>query len=107
MRIGSPPLVPGFDVEVYLVLDDFGQGGRSYRETDEEQSDRETLIRDLLSGQYEKPVRIVAFNTAEGWSRDVSEDIARAVSDRALKNDHTLPFGTKVFVEWQLGERVQ
>ena len=30
----------------------------------------------MLSGQYTKPVRVVAFNIAEGWSRDVSENIA-------------------------------
>jgi hypothetical protein len=30
----------------------------------------------LLEGQYENPVRIVAFNTAVGWSRDVTLDIA-------------------------------
>jgi len=41
-----------------------------------ERADRETLIRDLVDGQYGKPVRIVAFNTAEGWSRDVTVDIA-------------------------------
>jgi len=38
-------------------------------------TDRETLIRDL-EGQYGYPVRIVAFNTTEGWSRDVTADIA-------------------------------
>lgn len=37
---------------------------------------RATLVRDLLDGQYEDPVRIVAFNTTEGWSRDVTEEIA-------------------------------
>jgi hypothetical protein len=34
------------------------------------------LVRNLLEGQYENPVRIVVFNTAEGWSRDVTVDIA-------------------------------
>jgi hypothetical protein len=34
------------------------------------------LIRDLVEGQYNHPVRIVAFKTAEGWSRDVTKDIA-------------------------------
>ena len=34
------------------------------------------LVRNLLEGQYENPVRIVAFNTAVGWSRDVTLDIA-------------------------------
>jgi hypothetical protein len=35
-------------------------------------TDRATLIRHLLEGQYSSPVCIVAFNTAEGWSRDVT-----------------------------------
>jgi len=39
-------------------------------------TDRLTMIRHLLEGQYPSPVRIVAFNTAEGWSRDVTEEIA-------------------------------
>jgi hypothetical protein len=35
--------------------------------------DRETVIRNVIKGQYEKPVRVVAFNTAEGWSRDITK----------------------------------
>ncbi len=73
----SPSIVPqSDDGEIYLVLDDFGPLGRAWRETDEEYTDRETVIYDLLDGQYSAPVRVVAFNTREGWSRDVSEDIA-------------------------------
>jgi hypothetical protein len=48
------------------VLDDFGPVGRVYRETDESAADKETLIRNMLAGEYERPVRVVAFNTAEG-----------------------------------------
>jgi len=58
------------------VLDDFGHRGRAWRETDEAGTDRATLVRDLVEDQYENPVRVVAFNTAEGWSRDVTIDIA-------------------------------
>jgi len=29
-----------------------------------------------VNGQYRNPVRIVTFNTTEGWSRDVTVDIA-------------------------------
>jgi hypothetical protein len=46
--------------------------------------DRETIIRNFLSGQYSNALRVVAFNTAEGWSRDASEDIASEVLDRAF-----------------------
>ena len=38
--------------------------------------------RDLLDGQYRNPVRIAAFNTTEGWSRDVTEEIAVALHER-------------------------
>jgi hypothetical protein len=98
------PHIPGFDVEVYLVFDDFGLIGRSYREVDENQADRETLIRNMLAGEYERPVRVVAFNTAEGWSRDVSDDIAREVCQRAIAEGRELPFGSKAFAEYQLGQ---
>jgi hypothetical protein len=73
----SPSIVPhGAGQDTYLVLDDFGRSGCAWRETDVESADRETLIRDLVDGQYYKPVRIVAFNTTEGWARDVTLDIA-------------------------------
>jgi hypothetical protein len=28
-----------------------------------------------MDGQYSHPVRIAAFNTTEGWSRDASEEV--------------------------------
>jgi hypothetical protein len=58
------------------VLDDFGRLGRAWRETAEAVTGRATLVRNLLDGQYEDPVRIIAFNTSQGWSRDVTVDIA-------------------------------
>jgi hypothetical protein len=73
----SPSIVPhGADKDTYLVLEDFGRLGCAWRETDADDADRETLIRDLVEGHYSHPVRIVVFNTAEGWSRDVTKDIA-------------------------------
>ena len=56
--------------EVYLVLEDFGvRAGCAWRETDEQDTDLETVIRQLISGDYTYPVRIVTFNAIEGWSR--------------------------------------
>jgi hypothetical protein len=58
---------PPDDVDVYLVLDDFGERlGRAWAETVEERTDRATVIADILEGQYAGPVRVVAFNTAQG-----------------------------------------
>jgi hypothetical protein len=92
----------GFDIDVYVVLEDYGQIGRAYREVDEEKGDRETLIRRLIEGQYDRPVRIVAFNTAQGWSRDVSTEIAREVVQRARANGDELTGPVRRFVDWEL-----
>ena len=82
----SPSIVPhGADQDTYLVLDDLGRIGCAWRETDVESADRETLIRDLVEGQYSKPVRIVAFNTSEGWSRDVTVEIADELRRRYVE----------------------
>ena len=82
----SPSIVPhGADQDTYLVLDDFGWRGCSWRETNADGADRETLIRDLVEGQYGYPIRIVAFNTAEGWSRDVTSDIADELRRRYVE----------------------
>ena len=78
----SPSIVPGSRDDVYVVLDDFGPIGRVYREVDEEKTDRETVIRNLVSGQYNNPVRIVAFNTDDGWSRDMTAEIALEIRNQ-------------------------
>ena len=72
-------LGPHFDVTVHIVLDDYGKAGCVYRETEEQDTTIGSVVDDLLTGQFNNPVRVVAFNTSEGWSRDVSEDIAREV----------------------------
>jgi hypothetical protein len=77
-----PPLAHGYNGTVYLVLDDFGELGRAYREADAAQNDPKTVVADLLSGQYRHPLRVVAFNTADGWMCDVTADIARELRFR-------------------------
>ena len=51
----SPSIVPHeADQDTYLVMDDFGRLGCAWRETDTETADRETLIRHLIKGEYNK-----------------------------------------------------
>jgi hypothetical protein len=77
----TPSIVPnGDDQNVYIVMDDFGRRGRAYRETDVERADLEAVIMDMLEGQYQNPVRVVGFSTAEKWSEDVSGDVAHDVA---------------------------
>lgn len=98
----SPSIIPldRLDRDIYLVLEDFGaRAGCAWRETDEQDTDRETVLRDLLSGQYAYPVRIVAFNAIEGWSRDATEDIADALAERAARERLDLTSALEAFVQ--------
>ncbi len=80
MQQSGPNLAPTHDAAIYLVLDEFPDG-RIFRETDEADAGRETVIADVVSGQYKKPVRVIAFNAAEGWAGDVTQEIAREIVD--------------------------
>lgn len=85
----SPSIVPAdrLDRDVYLVLEDFGaRAGCAWRETDEQDTDRDTLIRDLLSGQYAYPVRIAVFNAIEGYARDATSEIGDELAEAAAGN---------------------
>jgi hypothetical protein len=96
----SPSIVPEtFDRDVYLVLNDFGYLGRAWTESDEQNTDRETVIRDLFHGQYSDPVRVVAFNTAQGWSRDVSEEIANELAKRLANERDEVPLELEAFLD--------
>lgn len=97
----SPSIVPANDdQDVYLVLDNFGgRLGRAWREADEEEADLPMLLQNLLDGQYSNPVRIVAFNTAEQWSRDVSEEIAQTVRRRLSDLDLRVPPSLESFLD--------
>ena len=92
------PLVPHDpDTTVHLVMNDYGDVGCTYGETDLKHCDLETVIDDLIAGQHHRPVRVTAFNVAEGWSRDVSQDIAREVWRRT--KGRTLPTPTTRFLK--------
>ena len=100
MRSRTPPLAPGqHDVTVYVVLNDFGPLGRAYCETDETEADEETVVDNILNGQYSHPLRVVAFNTVEGWARDVTKDIARAMLDRVRSEDRSIEKAAQEFLE--------
>ncbi len=67
---------------MYLVVDRFGSHGSVYRETEVERTDFETILGDLLSGEFNDPVRVIAFNTLEYWADDVSKQVADEIQTR-------------------------
>ena len=96
----TPTIVPyGADQTVYLLIDRFERPGSVYRETEVERTDLETMITDLMSGQFNDPVRVVAFNTLEHWSEDVSKDIALEIQTRCDIDGVAVPEHLHEFVE--------
>ena len=73
----SPPIVPQINQDVYFVLCDFGKQGQAYVETDPSQADQETVIRNLLAGEFDRPLSVMACNPAEGWARFRNRSPAR------------------------------
>ena len=84
------------------LADDFGKLGRAWREADYEATDLETVIQDLL--KYGNPVRVVAFNTEERWSEDVSEDVAHELRRRCDLQASDVPSSIQDFVERNEGQ---
>jgi hypothetical protein len=95
----SPSIVPEQpDRDVYLVLQDFGLLGRAWGEIDESKTNLETLLRYLLEGQYVNPIKIVAFNTAQGWSRDVTSAVANTLRKACADSDE-IPSSLQNFLD--------
>ena len=94
------------DQTVYLVVDRFSSGN-VYRETEIERSDLETIISDFMTGQFNDPVRVVAFNTLEHWPDDVSKDVAQEVQTRCDIAGEPVPEHLRDFVDTYAGPTPQ
>jgi hypothetical protein len=96
----TPSIVPnGDDQNVYLVVDDLGRFGRVWREADVDHTDLEAVIQDLLAGEYSNPIGVFGFNPLEGWSRDVSADVAQELRRRCDLQLRDVPSNIVDFVE--------
>ncbi|MET0408003.1 MAG: hypothetical protein ABW006_06505 [Hyphomicrobium sp.] len=104
--MSTPSIVPNdrLDKDFYLVLEDF-RAGAAFRETDERIS-YVNLIDDLLTGQHDQVLRIVAFNPVEGWSRDASEDVANALDKHIAAEGREVSEGLRDFIEGQTGRKI-
>src|SRR3569623_1762509 len=68
-----------------------------------EATDLETVISDMLTGQYSDPLRVLSFIPFEKWSEDVSEDVAREIQLRCDLQLDDVPSSLQGFVDDQLG----
>jgi hypothetical protein len=64
-------LVPLYENnDVYLVLDELVTFGRVWCELSEKSANEQTVLELIANGGFNHPIRVIVFNTAEGWSRD-------------------------------------
>lgn len=87
----------GADETVFVVIENSGGRGSVDRET--ERGDLETVVADLLTGQIGDPIRVLAFNTLEHWSQDLSADVAREIQTRCDIDGVPVPDHLREFVE--------
>ncbi len=102
--IGStPPTVPfGADQTVYIVFDRLGRGTGG-EEAEFERSDVEEIVSDLMAGKFNDPVRIIAFNTLEHWSDDISKEVAEEIQTRCDIAAIPVPEHVRDFIEMHFG----
>jgi hypothetical protein len=96
-------MVPEFgpaEGELYFVLCDFKRGA-AFVETDPAAAARADIIDNLIVGEYDQPLRVIAVDLARGSARDVSEEIATEVAALAAAEVQRLPPGTRDFVAAQ------
>jgi len=100
----SAAMVPyGADKTVYLVVDSFGSRDAVYREAEFERADLETAIGDLLAGCFNNPVRVIAYNTLEHWTEDVSAHVAAELRSLCDIDGQPVPEHVRDFVEMHGG----
>jgi hypothetical protein len=96
-----PSIVPyGADLTVYQVREGSGADGIT-RTT--EWTDLETIIAELLSGRFHDPVSVVAFNTLEHWTEDLSKHVAGEIQCRCDIERRQVPDYLEDFVASSIG----
>lgn len=99
----APSVVPNYtDHNFYLVMDRLDPDTTIFHERVIETTDVETVISDMLSGQYSNPLRLLSFNPVEKWSEDVSGDVAREVQRRCDMQFMDVPSALQGFVNTHL-----
>jgi len=96
-------IVPEAGHVTYLLLDEVGSYGQIWREMSDGEANEATIVDWIAQGQFDCPLRVVAFNSEEGWSRDVTKEIATKLLD-LNRGGVTLGAAARDFVERVTGQ---
>jgi hypothetical protein len=97
MLQNSPTVPYGADQTVYLVVEGFGP--RGFAREAVERTDLETIITELLSGRFGSPTGVLAFNTLEHWTNDLSSEVAQEIQCRCDIEGRDVPDHLQDFVD--------
>ena len=85
-------IVPkGYDQTILIVEDRIGNHKFAYRETELCGDDFKHVISDFMCGLYFDPVRVVAVNTLQNWTQDLSGEIAREIQRHCIEAGKDIP----------------
>ncbi|MFT4120052.1 hypothetical protein [Bradyrhizobium sp.] len=85
----------GADQTLFVVIDRRDKA----TEIRVERSDLEATIRELVSGCFHDPIKVISFNTFEHWMEDISTEVASEIRARCDIDGVTLPDHLSEFVE--------
>jgi hypothetical protein len=91
------------DKAVYLVVDRVGSPRDLRYQTKVQWTDIETIISDLIEGQFNDPLRVVTFNTLGRWLKDISRDLAEEIQIRCDVEAMPVPEHIRDFVASYMG----
>lgn len=66
-----------FDHSLFMVIRNFGDLGME--SVTQPTDTRESIVKDIATGQTDRVVAVFELNPVEKWSRDITADIAEAV----------------------------
>ena len=97
---GLPDAVPyGADRTIYIVVDSYVSSANGSQEEQLEREDFDDIISEFIAGQFRDPLRVLAFNTLEHWSKDLSADVAREIQTRGDIDGIPVPEHARDFLE--------
>lgn len=93
----------GADQTVYVVVDSLATRGPDEPEVQVERADFDTVVNEFMAGRYRDPLRVVAFNTLEHWSKDLSAEVAAEIQARCDMEGMPVPDHVRDFLERHSG----
>jgi hypothetical protein len=73
------------DQSFFLVMRDFGKLG--FESVTDPNATRESIVRDIASGQIDRVAYVIECNPVEGWSREITSDIKEAAADQIVRRE--------------------